>query len=171
MYNLSKLIFNINHKKFYIRRLKLKDINNDYLSWFSETNSNYIESRATMKNKDNLIKYFKKQNLNTNVVFLGVFSKFEHEHIGNIKFEFTKNQKISTFGIFIGNKKFTGKGYGKIIINICCSYIKKKIGVVNFCLGVHKENTYALRLYRKIGFKIISKNFSAKTYLMKKVYN
>ncbi len=171
MRNLSKLVFNVKHKKFYIRRLKLKDINKNYLSWFSETNSSYIESRSKMQNIDNLIKYFKKQNLNSNVIFLGVFSKFEHEHIGNIKFEFTNNQQISTLGIFIGNKKFIGKGYGKIIINLCCSYINKKIGVNDFFLGVHTENTYALRLYRKIGFEIISKNFSSKTYSMKKVYN
>ena len=32
---------------------------------------------------------------------------------------------MSTFEIFIKNKKFTGKGYGKIIINTLCSYIKK----------------------------------------------
>ena len=36
------------------------------------------------------------------MLFLGVFSKFEHEHIGNIKFEFTK--KSTNINIWNFNK-------------------------------------------------------------------
>lgn len=160
MKDYSKINLRIKNKLFYIRKLKLSDVNNNYLKWFNGKQSKFIESKSMMSTLENLKKYFKVYNQKKNVLFLGVFSRYNNAHIANIKFEFDEKDKSATLGILIGNKNYLGKGYGKIIIKSTCLAIKNYFGIKIFYLGVNINNIIAFKLYKKIGFKLVSKNYS-----------
>lgn len=171
MKDYSRINLTIKKKLIYIRKLRISDINNNYLHWFGQKQAKFIESKSLMNNLENLKKYFKFYNLKKNVLFLGVFSKYYSEHIANIKFEFDEKSKSATLGIFIGNKKYLGKGYGKLIINEACLEIKKVLGIKIFYLGVNNNNVIARKLYKNIGFKIVSKNYTDKSMKLKWICN
>lgn len=171
MINIPNNKYIINHKLFFIRKLSSKDINSTYHSWFFNDNAEYIESRSKFKTLNNLKKYFNLTKSKKNILFLGIFTKYYKEHIGNIKFEFPKKNKYATLGIFIGNKKYLNQGYGKKIIKLSCYKIKNDFKIKTFYLGVNKNNLRAFKAYKKLGFKLVSNNYTKEIYKMKWIIN
>lgn len=71
--------------------------------------------------------------------------------------------EITWLGIAVA-EGFQGKGLGKIILGDLINYSKKsEISIVK--LSVDKDNTSAINLYKKYGFKIV-KDLSDNIYLM-----
>ena len=75
-----------NDKKYFIRALKEKDINQNYLKWFANKNNTKFIVNSNFTNLKDLKKYFKKQIKEKNI-FLGIFNSKTLNHIGNIKFQ------------------------------------------------------------------------------------
>ena len=67
----------------------------------------------------------------------------------------TKNR--ASYEIFIGDKKFWGKGLGTIASKISVLYAKLYFKSKELNLKVHEDNISALKMYKKSGFKIASK--------------
>lgn len=66
------------------------------------------------------------------------------------------NQTAET-GIFIGNKKYWNKGYGTESLQLLVDYGFKALNLHNIMLRVFSFNEKALRVYEKLGFKVIGK--------------
>jgi len=66
------------------------------------------------------------------------------------------NQK-SEIGIFIGNKNFWNKGYGTEALSLLLDFGFKVLNLHNISLRVVSFNPRAIKVYEKIGFKIIGK--------------
>ena len=47
-----------------------------------------------------------------------------------------------------------GKGLGSLLCRLLMSEGRKRFGEINFSLNVYSNNTNALRLYKKLGFKL-----------------
>lgn len=93
----------------------------------------------------------KKKRLN----FAIIFAK-SNTYIGNVYLtKITKNK--ASYEIFIGDKKYWGKGLGTIASKISILYAKLYFKSKELNLKVHKDNISALKMYKKSGFKIVSK--------------
>ncbi len=67
-----------------------------------------------------------------------------------------KNQNCM-FGVFIGNDKDRGKGYGFEAISLMCDYTFNYLNINNISLHVYSFNEYAKKCYEKVGFKEVGR--------------
>ena len=154
----------IKTKNFLIKSLVAEDVTENYLNWFKDQTVKKFITSFEYKDIDSLKKYVNEQSNKKNVIFLGIFT-YEGLHIGNIKFENIDRKKFSaTLGILIGDKNFRGKGVAVEVINACISWFFYNLSVSRFFLGVDKCNLFAIKAYKKSGFKeyMSSNNFSKK---------
>ena len=70
------------------------------------------------------------------------------------------NQTAET-GIFIGDKNYWDKGYGTESLQLLLDYGFNALNLHNIMLRVYSFNKKAVRIYDKIGFKIIGKRREA----------
>ena len=80
------------------------------------------------------------------VGMIGAFwqDKQKTKHIGNI------------FGVYV-NPKFRGKGVGKLLMKAILNKLDEMPQIEKIKLGVVTQQTPALKLYEKYGFKTIGK--------------
>ncbi len=142
-------------KRIYLRELTLDDASHKYCSWLNDPEVNkYLEThKSTIKE---LKKYIQKQIDDPNSFFVGIFDKKNDKHIGNIKLEPIdwKKRKV-IFGILIGNKNYWGKSIGTEATKLIVDYAFNELNLTEIELGVISENKAAIRVYEKVGFKIV----------------
>lgn len=73
------------------------------------------------------------------------------EYIGNVQLT-NISQDEAEFHIFIGKKEFHNKGIGTKATKLILEYAKTIIKLIRVYLWVNKENTSAIRAYKKSGF-------------------
>ena len=61
--------------------------------------------------------------------------------------------KVGEIGIFIGNKKYWGKGYGTEAMELILDFGFNILNLYNITLKVYSYNKPAIRCYEKAGFK------------------
>jgi len=146
----------IEGQRIYLKILTEQNATPEYCAWLNDKIVNqYLETRkATIVG---LKKYIKEKNNNPNCLFLGIFFKKKQIHIGNIKLEPIdfENSK-ATIGMLIGAKDFWGKGIGTEAIKLLVDYGFKNLNLKEINLGVISENKVAIKVYKKVGFKINS---------------
>lgn len=147
----------------YIRPLCLSDVNQDYLSWFSDPYVlEYISFASTCPTIDSLKEYVRSKLASSDCVFLGIYDSMTNRIVGTIKFDPIDRQSgTSEIGILIGNPDFRGKGIASEALNACINYAKSSINLSYLTLGVRESNAPAIRLYKKLGFVVSSKGFSS----------
>jgi len=138
-------------KRFELKRLKIRDVSDKYLSWFNDPEvKKYISEKPPTLSE--LKNYVKKKSKCGNVLFLGIFS-LQGEHIGNIKYEpIDKIKGCATMGILIGDKNWRNKGVSKEVIIESARWLYLKQNIKKITLGVDKNHEIAIRAYRGIGF-------------------
>lgn len=148
--------FSIMTKRFCVRKLKLFDVNLNYMQWFKEKKIQNFIGKTNYKNISELKDYFKNENKKKDTIFLGIFTKQNKQHIGNIKFyNLCKVKNSCELGIMIGNKNWRNKSVAYETLVSCLKNLKKNFLMEKIYLGVEKKNYYAVKLYKKIGFNII----------------
>ena len=81
------------------------------------------------------------------------------ELLGNCGFiQINHIHQTGEVGIFIGNKKYWNNGYGTEALILLLDYGFKALNLHNISLCVVSFNSRAIRVYEKIGFKIIGKH-------------
>jgi RimJ/RimL family protein N-acetyltransferase len=63
--------------------------------------------------------------------------------------------------ILIGNKDYWSKGYGSEALSLLIDYRFKALNIYNIMLSVYSFNNRAIKMYEKLGFKIIGKRREA----------
>lgn len=64
-------------------------------------------------------------------------------------------QGTAEIGIFIGDKEYWGKGYGREALSLLTDYGFSVLNLQNIMLRVYSFNTRAIRSYESIGFRMI----------------
>lgn len=160
MYNLYS-----NNLKF--EPISVKHCSDEYVSWLNDEDVNkYLESGGDYdlnKLKRYLINHEKKQTF-----FLAIFIKNKNKHIGNIKIDpIDSKLKSGEYGIMIGDKSAWGKGYAYEASDYIIKYCFSNLKLNQITLGVKKANISAIKLYKKLGFKIYENIFeNADSYRM-----
>jgi RimJ/RimL family protein N-acetyltransferase len=158
---------------FYLRSLKLSDINNKYLSWINDKKINqYLYNPNKKYSKNDLIKYFKEIDFNKKMVF-AIIDKKNTKHVGNMGLNpiDIKNQKTGIGGI-IGDKKYWGSTAFVEGLQLLIDYSFKVRKFIRVYSGVHENNVPGIIASKKAGFKlegifknnIIINNVSCGTY-------
>ena len=149
----------IESNHYYLRSLSALDNLDNYLFWMSNpSNNKFIISSRTNYTFNELLEFIDGCNKSDQALLLGIFLKTSNVHIGNIKYDnIDILSKKAFMGILIGDMKYRGRGIAKEVIQITVNWLNKNLGIENFLLGVDQDNDIALKLYRKLGFKEISK--------------
>lgn len=81
---------------------------------------------------------------------------YENKEIGSVYFrDIDRKKGRAEFGIFIGEEKESGKGYGSKAMELALLYAKEQMKIKEVLLRVLKENQNAIRVYEKNGFCVI----------------
>lgn len=158
--------FKIDGERIYLRKLKLSNATNKYVSWLNDPKVNkYLSTKkATISN---LKRYIREKNSKKDCLFLGIFLKKIDKHIGNIKLEpIDFENKNVTLGIMIGDKKYWNKGFGTETIKLLANWVFEKLTATKIYLGVDKRNVAAIKAYIKAGFRDL-KGSKTKMFLQK----
>ncbi len=143
----------------HLKEMSLNYLSNDYVNWLNDEETNkYLLQQDSITYSD-LKEYILKKMEKKNCLFYAIICNKTNNHIGNIKLEPIDFKKgLATIGIIIGNKDYWNKGYGTNTIELIIKNLKKlKISTLN--LSVSKENIPAIKLYTKLGFKIIDDKY------------
>ncbi len=143
-------------ERIYLRELTLADVTEEYCDWLNDPEVNkYLETRHITL--DELKRYVQKQIDNPDSFFVGIFDKSDDKHIGNVKLEpIDWDKKTAMFGIVIGDKKYWGKGLGAEAMRLIIDYAFNKFNLKEIRGGVFSKNKSAVKLYKKIGFRVVS---------------
>jgi RimJ/RimL family protein N-acetyltransferase len=142
-------------ERFFLRTLIEDDVNARYLEWINGSDkSQYINYTNQNRNVDEVSTFVTERVNSDTVLFLGIFVRESGEHIGNIKYEpidFKKSYAI--MGILIGEKNWRGRGVAAEVIIKSSTWLHEKYGIRQFILGVDTGNVWAIRAYKKVGFR------------------
>jgi RimJ/RimL family protein N-acetyltransferase len=139
-------------ERFIIRSIDITYSFGNYLDWIN--NEKYIVNKINTCKE--LVEYIESKSIKPDCLFLAIHDKKTYSHIGNIKFEpIDYINKSATLGILIGDQKWQGCGVGFEVISYCCDYLYS-LGIAQFSLGVDKDNSNAIKLYNRLGFRISS---------------
>ena len=146
----------IETERFTLKNLTTNDATLQYLRWLDEqSSSGYIVSAKQCCNIGDLRLYIQEREVNKDVIFLGIFTREQHYHIGNIKYEpINQALKYAVMGIMIGEKDWQGKGVASEVITASANWLKEYYGIEQIILGVDVSNAQAIRAYTKTGFVI-----------------
>lgn len=142
----------IKGQKTYLRALELEDTRL-ISAWLNDREANkYLDIIYPMSKRDGDNFLLEADNDYTKKIFL--VDNEEHKTIGliyikNIKWEY-RNCEI---GIVIYDKNSRGKGYGKDAMETALNFVFEEMNIHLIYLHVAQDNTNAIELYKKLGFK------------------
>ena len=138
-----------------------------YLGWLrDEENNPFIESVRADYSFSELTDYLKSKLGSSSVRFWGIFTEL-NEFIGTVKLDpIDFVQGTAWVGIMIGDVSQRGKGYGQMVMHQVARYSSENLKLKELFLGVHRDNSRALRLYEKQGFQVVKAN--EVSFVMKK---
>ena len=134
------------------KKLRLEALKNEPSSFSSSyedslksPNDKWKEELQKSHNEDSIVMFFAKDGGRL-VGMIGAFwqDKEKTKHIGNI------------FGVYV-NPGYRGKGIGKLLMEAILNKLNDMPQIEKIKLGVVMQQTPALKLYEKYGFKIIGK--------------
>jgi ribosomal-protein-alanine N-acetyltransferase len=142
-------------ERFFLRTLiPGKDRLQNYLTWMTDKASNpFIQGIREDTNLQDLEEYIEAKNSSLDAILLGIFLRDSFEHIGNVKLEPIFEGQDATLGILIGEKSWRGKGVGFEVISRIIVYSFQELNLRKLNLGVDTNNTPAISLYQKLGFR------------------
>jgi [ribosomal protein S5]-alanine N-acetyltransferase len=141
--------------RFLLRELLESDVTDSYLSWFQDRDAQQnISVALQMASLTALKKYVADRAVRQDVLFLGIFTRSDNRHIGNIKYEpVDMDRGVAVMGILIGESSFRGKGVAQEVLAASGSWLRVERGISRILLGVRPSNYAAIAAYEKAGFR------------------
>jgi len=140
-----------------IRPLKLRDINKNYISWFSDIKvTEYLKARNIfIKDSET---YLKQGIKDCSYYIYAICDKSSKAHIGNIKIgPIRRLDGISDLVTLIGDKSYWGKGIASKAIKMIIQNAFYEGGIRKFSASIDSNNVASLKAYQKAGFKVEAK--------------
>jgi RimJ/RimL family protein N-acetyltransferase len=147
----------IKGKKVYIKKGFSNKEFSEMLKWFKDIEVVRYFSVAkrvlSFKNIEEL-KSFSRERKTT--ILFGMYTNRSNKLIGYTILTDFKDKRCE-FGITIGNKKYWGKGIGLEATKLMVEYAFHKLKLEKVYLTTSEFNKNAIKVYKKVGFKIIKK--------------
>jgi RimJ/RimL family protein N-acetyltransferase len=146
----------IGTERFTLRELKLDDVTDRYLQWFSDDQATkYIATAARTTALSDLRQYVLERIDREDVLFLGIFDRASGLHIGNVKYEpVDREQGYAVMGILIGDTAYRGRGVAAEVLQASGRWLHQHREISQIVLGVSRDNAKAIRAYESAGFVI-----------------
>ncbi len=142
-------------KKVILRPLSVKDAPR-FCQWLADREvtkflSFYEKNPPTIKEEQDWLKKARRDKNN----FRLAVDTIDGVHIGTVGLdEIDQSNKRAEYGIFIGDKKYWGQGYGSEAGRLIVDYGFKKLKLHRIFLQVIAYNIRGIKSYKKIGFRI-----------------
>lgn len=140
--------------RFFLRELTIDDVSARYLGWLGDSAAKkWIATAESTRGLADLREYVRQRVGREDVLFLGIFSKADDLHIGNIKYEpLLQDEGRAELGVLIGDPAFRGKHVFAEVLAASAAWLKLHRRIERIYLGVERENLPALNAYRNAGF-------------------
>ena len=139
-------------KKTILRPIKLSDAPN-FVKWSCDSGVNKFTTRRK-SNKKEIEKWIKGIPKDKSQKQFSIETQ-EGKHIGSTQLlEINSKDKNALFAIMIGDKDYWSSGYGYDASRLLIDLAFKKMKLHKLYLNVYDYNKRAIRLYKKLGFKI-----------------
>lgn len=124
-----------------------------FTQWLNDfKTTDYIGMSGTLTTLEGEKKYLEENN--TPEATFVIVTIEDNKMLGSISLERINHiNRSATLGIFIGDKDFRSKGYGKEAIKLTLEYGFKYLNLKNIKLDLMEFNERALKCYKKCGFK------------------
>ena len=144
----------IETRRFLLRELTVKDVSTRYLSWLDDSAAKkWISTAESTRGLADLREYVRQRVGREDVFFLGIFSKDDNLHVGNIKFEpIHRDEGWAEMGVLIGDSAFRGKRVFPEVLAASSAWLKVNRQIERICLGVDLGNLPAVSAYLNAGF-------------------
>lgn len=138
-----------------LRTLHADDATETYLSWLRDPEINrYLEIRfSEVKDVQELAAFIESVNESPVNLMLGIVTKKDGRHIGNIKLgPIVVPHSRAAVGFLIGDKALWGQGYATEAIVEMCRYGIQTLGLAKISAGCYETNTGSAKVLSKSGF-------------------
>lgn len=149
---MSKYIPKIVGERIYLSPMFIDDLE-QYTRWMNDIEvTRYLGQVAkcySLEREKEVLERMIKEDHNFAIVL-----KKEDRLLGNASiFDLNHLHQRAEIGLFIGEAKDRGNGYGKEVVNLLVDYGFSYLNLNNIMLKVISENTVAITAYTKCGFK------------------
>ena len=139
-----------------LRSLTSDDVNEKYVAWLNDLDINkFLETRHQIQTIQTCRDFVIRMNDSSESQLFGIFLGDSNEHIGNAKIGFI-HEKYSTgqISLFIGEKKYWGKGFGSEVISCLTDYAFNNLNLARLEAGCYEDNISSLRSFLKSGYVV-----------------
>lgn len=143
----------LHSKRLHLRPLKVTDVSQAYLDWFSTPGAAFIAG-GQPQTLDSLRSFVAEKAARPDALLLGIFDHATGAHVGNIKYEpVDLERQEAVLGIFIGAPEWQGRGAGREAIEATADWLHDACGIAAIVLGVAVSNARARKAYEALGFR------------------
>ena len=136
----------------YLRLLSRDDLERTY-SWMNEPEIMATMSRHQFIEKEEQKKWFDGQVIDNSKFIFAICLIIDDTHIGNISLsEIDYINRNGRYAVFIGDKQYRGKGYGRSATEIILDYAFDYLNLHKIYLKTSVTNEGAIKMYEKMGF-------------------
>ena len=139
-----------------LRTLMLDDIDEEYVSWFSNNDGHldYYTGSGRSFNRDILVEQFETSLIDKKNVFL-LIETAEGKKIGNVRIgAIDRKNQTSDLVCIIGDRNFLGKGLATEAIKIASEKAFNDFGVHRLNGGMVASNVGSIKAYTRAGWSI-----------------
>lgn len=150
----EEIILNLGGELVELFQLRQPDVSASYMSWLSNRDiTQYLEVRFATPQYDQLISYVEQCLASSNIVLLGIRTKSEGKHVGNIKLAWSPNHLVGDIGIMLGDRGNWGRGYGSQAVALISGLAFDTLKLRKLVAGIYSSNTASIRVFHKAGFQ------------------
>lgn len=141
-------------ERFVLRSLTEHDVSERYVGWLRDPEvTRYMDARFKEQTIATVRDYVRRNDNRTRFL-LGIFTKAENEHLGNIEASVDPHHKTARTGVMIGERAYWGKGVVLEVREAMIDFLFAELDVVKmwgYCYGDHAA---ALFNYKAQGFHL-----------------
>ena len=140
-------------KSLVLRNFTLKDITDEYIQALNDPEVvKYVDTKDCEWNKKKVTEYVKESNIEGVREFIGLFTKENEKHIGNIRLHYNIPNKRVDIATLIWDKNERLKGYGSEALISATDYILVDQGFYKIIGKIYESNKIGIRVFEKAGF-------------------
>ena len=144
---------NIDSRRLRMSSLTAADAGEPYLSWLGNAKVvRWLDARFIEHDRKSLAAYIAAANSDANVLLLGIRTKSDGNHIGNIRLSVTPQHRRGDIGILLGEPGCWGHGYAAETIIAVCDFAVREMGVKRLSAGAVGANNASITAFLKAGF-------------------
>ena len=141
----------ISGKTIYLRSLNINDVDNGWLNWINNEDVTKHMPYIIKKKRKDLIDYFNQNKLPKSKIF-AICLLNNNKYIGNARLSsIDKKNGTASYGWFIGEKTYWGKGIGTEALNLLCVYAFEFLKVRKVFSGIMPDNIYSKKSTFRLG--------------------